>query len=674
MTTSNVTLTTHLLAKRGNTSVSSTYTGLVGELVVDTDLTTVRVQDGVTAGGHILANITQVDSINANLGTYQTTVNANLGTATTNITTLLSNAGSQATTLQSLQSNASIQQSLIDTLTGNAATQFFELVELTSNAASQANELIVLISNASSQATDLTSILGNAGTQQTSLNNINANLGTVVATTIPGIDANLGTATTNITTLFSNAGSQATSITTLDANIGSQQTYSNITHATISSFSTLDANLGTATTNINTLDANLGTATTNITTLLSNAGSQATSIDTLTANAGAQATSINTLDANLGTAVGTTITTLDANLGTATTAITSLVSNAGVQATSINTLDANIGSYQSYANTSFIVNGTNSGNVDITAGNVIITPSSNLYLNGTTYTSGNINTHIYGGGFTTGDFGGTSGISIGLQNVDINVNGNITHIGRTVNGYVGIAPTTNVERFALEWYGGSGSSWYWIDSNSSVIWPDGTTQSTAYTTGVDANLGTATTAITSLVSNAGVQATSINTLDANIGSFQTYSNAQSYISNVVEDTTPQLGGNLDMNSKSIIGSLQLEDGTQERFSSLTSATGTVAHDCTNGTVFYHTSISANFTANFTNLELDSSYATAITLVLVQGGTAYIPNAVQIGGAGQTINWQGNAEPTGTINRIDAVSFTILNNSGTYTVLGQLTDF
>ena len=129
-----------------------------------------------------------------------------------------------------------------------------------------------------------------------------------------------------------------------------------------------------------------------------------------------------------------------------------------------------------------------------------------------------------------------------------------------------------------------------------------------------------------------------------------------------------------MNSKSIIGSLQLEDGTQERFSSLTSATGTVAHDCTNGTVFYHTSISANFTANFTNLELDSSYATAITLVLVQGGTAYIPNAVQIGGAGQTINWQGNAEPTGTINRIDAVSFTILNNSGTYTVLGQLTDF
>ena len=56
MTTSNVTLTTHLLAKRGNTSVSSTYTGLVGELVVHTDLNAVRVQAGATAGGFLIGN------------------------------------------------------------------------------------------------------------------------------------------------------------------------------------------------------------------------------------------------------------------------------------------------------------------------------------------------------------------------------------------------------------------------------------------------------------------------------------------------------------------------------------------------------------------------------------------------------------------------------------------
>lgn len=112
----------------------------------------------------------------------------------------------------------------------------------------------------------------------------------------------------------------------------------------------------------------------------------------------------------------------------------------------------------------------------------------------------------------------------------------------------------------------------------------------------------------------------------------------------------------------------------EIFTTKTSATGTVTHDCSTGQVFSHSSISANFTANFTNLNLDSGYATTITLILNQGGTAYIPNAVQIGGVGQTINWQGGSAPTGNANKKDVASFSILNSSGTYTVLGQLTTF
>ncbi len=112
----------------------------------------------------------------------------------------------------------------------------------------------------------------------------------------------------------------------------------------------------------------------------------------------------------------------------------------------------------------------------------------------------------------------------------------------------------------------------------------------------------------------------------------------------------------------------------EIFTTKTSATGTVTHDCSTGQLFSHSSISANFTANFTNLNLDSGYATTTTLVLNQGGTAYIPNAVQIGGVSQTINWQGGSAPSGNANKKDVVSFSILNSSGTYTVLGQLTTF
>ena len=134
-------------------------------------------------------------------------------------------------------------------------------------------------------------------------------------------------------------------------------------------------------------------------------------------------------------------------------------------------------------------------------------------------------------------------------------------------------------------------------------------------------------------------------------------------------TAISITGPLTVNNQLII-----EDGVSEKFSSLTGATGVVTHDCDNGHIFYHSSISADFTANFTNLGLSTNYGTTLTLILVQGATARIPSAVQIGGSAQTIIWQGGSAPTGTNNGVDAVSFTILRVSGSYVVLGQLVDF
>lgn len=117
------------------------------------------------------------------------------------------------------------------------------------------------------------------------------------------------------------------------------------------------------------------------------------------------------------------------------------------------------------------------------------------------------------------------------------------------------------------------------------------------------------------------------------------------------------------------------DKIHETFVSLSNANGTFTHDCSNTQVFNHTSIAGNFTANFTNLNLANNYATSLTLILNQGATPYVANAVQIGGAGQTVNWQGNtAAPVGNANKKDIMSFSIINNSGTYTVFGQLTSF
>jgi len=155
-----------------------------------------------------------------------------------------------------------------------------------------------------------------------------------------------------------------------------------------------------------------------------------------------------------------------------------------------------------------------------------------------------------------------------------------------------------------------------------------------------------------------------------------------------------LGGDLDVGGNSIVsasngpiniapngtgaielnGQVKFAEGAEEKFATLTGSTGVVAHDCDNGHVFYHTGASGDITANFTNLGLTAEYATNLTVIINQGATPYEVTAVQIGGAAQTINWQGGSAPTGNANGIDSFSFTILNDGGTYVVLGQMVDF
>lgn len=54
---------------RGNTAASSAFTGLGGELIVDTELNTIRVQDGYTPGGTLLATAAQLANVAANVAT-----------------------------------------------------------------------------------------------------------------------------------------------------------------------------------------------------------------------------------------------------------------------------------------------------------------------------------------------------------------------------------------------------------------------------------------------------------------------------------------------------------------------------------------------------------------------------------------------------------------------------
>ena len=209
---------------------------------------------------------------------------------------------------------------------------------------------------------------------------------------------------------------------------------------------------------------------------------------------------------------------------------------------------------------------------------------------------------------------------------------------------------------------------------------------------------------------------------ASAKAIKAYVDANAGIYNVVEDTSPQLGGNLDVNGHGLIsigeiditaggvvdinanagnvdisavgGNVTLSgdtsdmtftntgsgifsftgdikaNGVVESFATLTGATGTVVHDCNNGHIFLHTTPAANWTANFTNLSLAQEYRTTLEIMIVQGNTAYMPTAVQIGGVAQTIIYKGNNAPTGTDNGHNRVFFHIFNDGGTYRVYGD----
>ena len=120
--------------------------------------------------------------------------------------------------------------------------------------------------------------------------------------------------------------------------------------------------------------------------------------------------------------------------------------------------------------------------------------------------------------------------------------------------------------------------------------------------------------------------------------------------------------------------VKFDTGVEEKFATLTGSTGVTTMDCANGHIHYLTTPAGDITANFTNLGLTAEYATNLTVVIDQGNTEYEITAVQIGGAAQTIVWQGNSAPTGTANGVDSFSFTILNDGGTYVVLGQMVAF
>jgi hypothetical protein len=143
--------------------------------------------------------------------------------------------------------------------------------------------------------------------------------------------------------------------------------------------------------------------------------------------------------------------------------------------------------------------------------------------------------------------------------------------------------------------------------------------------------------------------------------------------NVFTSVTGTINIGASSSTSVVSGTLAIKQ-VQESIVTKTTATGVVAHDWTTGAIFYHSSISANFTANFTNVPTTADKAYGVTLVLNQGVAGYYPNVVQVNGAATTLRWAANTTPTPSASKVDMASFTLVYTGSTWYVLGQYTNF
>ena len=262
--TANVNVT-KVLFKRGNTVQNAAYTGINGEITVDTQAKTLRIHDGVTTGGNVIV-------AGGVVGSYSNTNAAAYIPTDSTITAIQSNITAANAAITALQSNASTQQTQINLLNANvtAANALIpNLLAISSNIIPSAN-VTYSLGSLTRQWKDLwvsnnTIYIGNVPITVSNGNLlVNGNLvtGSGGSGTDDVLRANVGAYQ-----IFANANAatQATSINTFNANLGAYQTFAN-------------ANAATQATSINTFNANLGAYQTFAN---SNAATQSTAIATL---------------------------------------------------------------------------------------------------------------------------------------------------------------------------------------------------------------------------------------------------------------------------------------------------------------------------------------------------------------------------------------------------------
>lgn len=229
--------------------------------------------------------------------------------------------------------------------------------------------------------------------------------------------------------------------------------------------------------------------------------------------------------------------------------------------------------------------------------------------------------------------------------------------------------TTVINLNGIDYTPGSGQLRVYV--NGVRQFPSAYTETSNVSYTLSANVTTGDTVFTEIDSFGTFENFANLTYASNVGNIQASGlTVQSAIEDLETNKAP-LTDPVFSSSVTINGQTNLQQ-ISETLNTKTGATGTVVHDYSTGAIWWHSSVSSNFTANITNVPTTDNRVLSVAIAINQGATGYYPNAVQIDGAAQTIRWQGNTAPTPGVNRVDIYSYNLIRTGTTWYVLGSAT--
>lgn len=148
------------------------------------------------------------------------------------------------------------------------------------------------------------------------------------------------------------------------------------------------------------------------------------------------------------------------------------------------------------------------------------------------------------------------------------------------------------------------------------------------------------------------------------------------------NATIAIGQAVETTSEVTVSSLKTTSAIELVTISATAATGTINLDMSNGTTYYTSNSTANWTVNLrwnSTTSLNTKLAIGemtTTSFMVTNGTAYYATAHQIAGSAVTPKWQGGSAPTaGNANSIDMYTYTVAKTAAnTFVLFAALTRF